>query len=95
MKLGVVVGKVVSTKKCGNLGGHPILAVHYLRKDFTPSNVFTAAVDTVGASEGDVVMVCLSSSARKTDQTKDVATDSSIIGIVDTINSGNKDIYKK
>ncbi|MEN8247391.1 MAG: EutN/CcmL family microcompartment protein [Bacteroidota bacterium] len=95
MKLGVVVGKVVSTKKCGNLTGHPIRAVHYLRKDLSPSNVFTAAVDTVGANDGDVVMICLSSSARKTDQTKDVATDSSIIGIVDSVTSGNKDIYNK
>ena len=95
MKLAVVVGKVVSTRKCGNLGGHPVLAVHYLRKNLVPSNVFAAAVDTVGASEGDVVMICHSSSARKTEQTKDVATDCSIIGIVDSVSSGNKDIYKK
>ena len=51
--------------------------------------------DTVSAGSGDVVLLCSSSSARLTKLTKDVCTDNSIIGIVDSISSSSSTFYKK
>lgn len=95
MKLGIVIGKVVSTKKEGNLSGHPILIVHYLNKELKLSGITVAAVDTVNAGEKDVVLLCASSSARKTEKTRNVATDCTIIGIVDSITAGAKELLKQ
>lgn len=94
MKLGIVIGKVISTRKEGNLGGNPIFVVSYLDAQLNDTEKTTAAVDTVGAGSGDVVLLCSSSSARLTERTRKVASDNSIIGIVDSISSEKKNIYK-
>ena len=95
MKLGVVIGKVVASRKEGNLDGHRILAVRYLDKNLKDSKITAACIDTVNAGEGEVVLLCSSSSARFTPKTRYVATDSTIVGIVDTITSGKEILYKK
>ncbi len=95
MKLGTVIGKVVSGMKNGNLKGQRILVVEYLNSELKPSGKTAACVDTVNAGSGEVVMLCSSSSARYTSTTRNVATDNTIIGIIDTISSDKKSIYKK
>ncbi|MCP3929965.1 MAG: EutN/CcmL family microcompartment protein [Bacteroidetes bacterium] len=95
MKLGVVIGKVVASTKEGNLGGQRILAVRYLDKNLNDSKITTACIDTVNAGEGEVVILCSSSSARFTSTTRYVATDNTIVGIVDSITSGKEMLYKK
>ncbi|MGK9367924.1 EutN/CcmL family microcompartment protein [Melioribacter sp. Ez-97] len=95
MKFGLVIGSVVSTKKAGKLKGLKILVVNYLNENLERTSHSAACVDTVNAGEGDIVLLCSSSSARLTEQTKDVATDNTIIGIVDSVSHGNKIIYKK
>ena len=95
MKLGKVIGKVVSGMKNGNLDGQRILVVEYLNSELKPSGKTAACVDTVNAGSGEVVMLCSSSSARFTASTRNVATDNTIIGIVDTISSDKKSLYKK
>ena len=87
MKLGLVIGKVTASRKKGNFEGKPILVVRYLDETLKHTNKTAAAIDTVGAGEGDVVLLCSSSSARLTERTKNVASDNSIIGIVDSISS--------
>ncbi len=95
MKLGKVIGKVVSGMKNGNLDGQRILVVEYLNSELKLSGKSAACVDTVNAGAGEMVMLCSSSSARFTSSTKNVATDNTIIGIVDTISSDKKSLYKK
>lgn len=95
MKLAVVIGKVISDRKEGNLGGHPLLVVEYLNSELKETGITAAAVDTTNAGIGQMVMLTGSSSARKTDRTADVATDNTIIGIVDSISVGKDNIYKK
>jgi microcompartment protein CcmK/EutM len=95
MKLGIVVGSVVATRKSGNLEARKILVVRYLNDEMAETGTAHACIDTVDAGEGDVVLVCASSSARLTAVTKGVATDSAIVGIVDTVSSGTKDLYRK
>ena len=95
MKLGIVIGKVISTRKTGKVEGLKILVVSYLNENMEDTNKTAACIDTVNAGEGDIVLLCSSSSARLTVATKNVATDNTIVGIVDSVSSGNKYIYRK
>jgi len=95
MKLGIVIGNVVATRKTGNMGGRKILVVRYLNDELAATDLTHACIDTVDAGVGDVVILCASSSARLTATTKGVATDSAIIGVVDQVASGTKLIYRK
>jgi len=95
MKLGVVIGNVVATRKAGNMEGRKILVVRYLNEELAETGVAHACIDTVDAGVGDVVLLCASSSARLTKTTKGVATDSAIVGIVDAVSSGTEQLYHK
>jgi len=95
MKMGKVIGKVVSTRKEGNVQGLPILVVSYLDETLTDIGKSAACIDTVNAGEGDVVLLCASSSARMTSKTTNVATDNTIVGIIDSVSAGSKFIYSK
>ena len=95
MKLAKVIGKVVSTRKEGNVEGLPILVVSYLDESLSDTGKTAACVDTVNAGDGDVVILCASSSARMTSRTTNVATDNTIVGIVDSVSAESKFIYNK
>jgi ethanolamine utilization protein EutN len=83
MKLGVVIGNVVSTRKAGKMEGLKLLLVRYLNDEYAPTGVTAVCVDTVGAGTGEVVLLCGSSSARLPEATKNTATDTAIVAIVD------------
>src|SRR5438045_2267044 len=52
------------------------------------------ALDSVGAGEGQLVLVVQGSSARMTDQTKALPADAVIVGIVDSAEFGGKTFYQ-
>jgi microcompartment protein CcmK/EutM len=54
-----------------------------------------AAVDTVDAGVGDVVLVALGSSARQTKYTKDTPVDAVIMGIIDELELGGQITFRK
>jgi ethanolamine utilization protein EutN len=89
MLLGRVIGSVVSVRKVGNLSGLTLLVVDYLDENLNSKNKSVVCTDTVSAGEGDIVLLCSSSSARITETTENACTDNSIVGIVDTIFSNN------
>jgi microcompartment protein CcmK/EutM len=95
MKIGKVIGKVVSTRKEGNVEGLPILVVSYLDETLSDTGKTAACIDTVNAGDGDVVLLCASSSARMTSRTTNVATDNTIVGIVDSVSAGSTYLYRK
>ena len=95
MQLGRVIGNVVATQKESNLRGLKLLVVEYLDEKLNSLGKSIVCTDTVSSGTGDVVLLCSSSSARLTKVTKDVCTDNSIVGIVDSISSSNKVVYKK
>jgi ethanolamine utilization protein EutN len=53
------------------------------------------AVDTVGAGEGEFVLITQGSSARLTPQTKNLPIDTVIIGIVDTVQVDQNQIFHR
>jgi len=96
MKLGRVIGTVVSTVKDENLGGLKLLIVAlcdlYGKEDLTDQLV---AVDAVGAGMNEVVLVASGSSARQTEMTKNKPVDAVIMGIVDSLEVGGKFTFLK
>ena len=53
------------------------------------------AVDTLGAGEGDFVLITQGSSARLTPETKELPIDAVIIGIVDTVHIEKTKVYAR
>ena len=73
-----VTGAVVSTQKVSSMTGHKLLVVEPYRLDekarkslVTTGRTFIA-VDTLGAGEGDYVLITQGSSARLTPETKEL-----------------------
>jgi len=85
MILGKVIGTVWSTKKDENLVGSKLLIVRQLGLDFKEKENFVVAVDSVGAGEGEIVLVATGSSARQTNSTKNRPVDAVVMAIVDKL----------
>ena len=90
MFLGRVIGTVWSTKKDENLVGAKFLIVRELSLELKEKDRFVVAVDSVGAGEGEVVLVATGSSSRMTSFTKDKPVDAVIMGIVDKLDVSDK-----
>ena len=90
MFLGRVIGTVWSTKKDENLVGAKFLIVRELTLELKEKERFVVAVDSVGAGEGEVVLVATGSSSRMTSFTKDKPVDAVIMGIVDKLDVSEK-----
>ncbi|MDO8548741.1 MAG: EutN/CcmL family microcompartment protein [Ignavibacteria bacterium] len=83
MFLGRIIGTVWSTKKDENLIGAKFLIVRQLDLKLKEKDNFVIAVDSVGAGEGEIVLVATGSSARQTEFTKNKPVDAVIMAIVD------------
>jgi microcompartment protein CcmK/EutM len=101
MLLARVTGSLVATQKVDAMVGHKLLLVELFRVDpATRDRMVTTgrtmvAVDTVGAGEGEFVLITQGSSARLTPETKNLPVDTVIIGIVDTVHVGHACVYDK
>ena len=85
MLLGKVIGTVWATRKDEQLIGMKFLIVREVDLDGTPQSNFVVAVDSVGAGEGETVLVAQGSSGRQTALTKDKPVDAVIMAIVDRL----------
>jgi microcompartment protein CcmK/EutM len=101
MFLAKVTGAVVATQKTEAMVGHKLLVVepYRLESDKRRSLVTTGrtfvAVDTVGAGEGEFVLITQGSSARLTPETKNLPVDAVIIGIVDTVHVDQARVFSR
>jgi len=85
MLLGKVIGTVWATRKDEQLVGMKFLIVREVDLVGEPQENFVVAVDSVGAGEGETVLVALGSSGRQTQLTKDKPVDAVIMAIVDRL----------
>ena len=92
MFLGKVIGTVWSTKKDENLVGAKFLIVRQLDLDLNEKSNFVVAVDSVGAGEGEIVLVATGSSSRQTEFTKNKPVDAVIMAIVDKLDVALKEM---
>jgi microcompartment protein CcmK/EutM len=94
-----VTGSVVATQKVPSMIGHKLLTVEPLRVDPETRDKLIGTgrsfvvVDTVGAGQGETVLIVQGSSARMTPETERLPVDATIIGIVDTVNVENKTVF--
>jgi ethanolamine utilization protein EutN len=99
MFLARVTGSVVATQKVPSMTGHKLLIVEPLRVDpqgrerLLGTGRSFVVVDTVGAGQGEMVLIVQGSSARMTPETEKLPVDATIIGIVDSVNVENKTIF--
>ncbi|MCL2304231.1 MAG: EutN/CcmL family microcompartment protein [Planctomycetaceae bacterium] len=98
MFIAKVIGSMVATQKVDAMVGRKLLVIEPYRIDpETRSKMVSTgrtlvSVDTVGAGEGEMVLVVQGSSARLTPETKTLPVDATIIGIVDAVNVGKTKI---
>ncbi|MEX2112109.1 MAG: EutN/CcmL family microcompartment protein [Pirellulales bacterium] len=91
MFLAKVTGSLVSTQKVESMVGHKLLLVEPFRVDpqdrtrLASTGRTFVAVDTVGAGEGEFVLITQGSSARLTPETKNLPIDAVIVGLIDTV----------
>ena len=96
MFLARVIGSVVSSRKSEKLVGCKLLIVDPV--DFVQQKGEgkpLVAIDSVGAGEGEIVLVVQGSSARLTDASKDAPTDATIMAIVDSVEFDGRRTFTK
>ncbi|MFM8282148.1 MAG: EutN/CcmL family microcompartment protein [Planctomycetaceae bacterium] len=101
MFVALVTGSVVATQKTASMTGHKLLVVEPYRLDergrdrLVPTGRTFVAVDTLGAGEGQFVLVTQGSSARLTPETKSLPIDAVVIGLVDTVRIGGATVFSR
>ena len=101
MLIAKVTGSLVATQKTETMIGHKLMLVEIYRLDpatrnsLVSSGRMLAAVDTVGAGLGEMVLLTQGSSARLTPETKNLPVDTVIIGILDTVHVAQTCVYNK
>ena len=101
MFIAKVTGSLVSTQKVDVMVGYKLLIVepYRLEADERQSLVTTGrtfvVVDTLGAGEGDYVLIAQGSSARLTPETKNLPIDALVVGLIDHVHVENQCVYKR
>ncbi|MBI3836442.1 MAG: EutN/CcmL family microcompartment protein [Planctomycetia bacterium] len=96
-----VTGSLVATQKVGSMVGHKLLVVEPFRVDSQDRSRLVStgrtfvAVDTVGAGEGEYVLITQGSSARLTPETKNLPIDTVIVGLIDTIHVDHNCVFRR
>ncbi len=96
-----VTGSVVATQKVEEMVGSKLMVVEPYRleakdrKTLSTTGRTFVAVDTIGAGEGDFVLIVQGSSSRLTPQTKGMPIDALIIGIVDSVHVEDNCVFDR
>jgi ethanolamine utilization protein EutN len=80
-----VLGKAVASRKQAGLEGAKLLVAVEVDPDGSERRELHVVADTIGAGEGDLVLVVIGSAARLTDVTRTQPIDALVIGIVDHV----------
>ena len=95
MKLGRIVGTVVSSTKAEKIDGLKLYIVRDLSMEMADKSSFVVAADAVGAGVGEVVLYASGSSARQTTMTDGRPIDATVMAIVDEIDIDNRVVFNK
>lgn len=90
MKIGIIIGQVVSTRKNERLEGSKLMITQPVSPQGKPCGDTIVAVDTVGAGVGETVLYAQGSVASRAMRDVTAPVDTAIIGIIDRI-----DLYEK
>jgi ethanolamine utilization protein EutN len=101
MFLARVTGSVVATQKLSAMTGQKLLIVEPLRVNPTNRGELIStqrsfvAVDSLGAGEGQMVLIVQGSSARMSPETEKLPVDTAIVGIVDEVTVEGHSVFKQ
>ena len=96
-----VTGSLVATQKVDSMVGYKLLIVEPYRLESKQRQTLTTtgrtfvAVDTLGAGEGEFVLITQGSSARLTPETKNMPIDTVVVGIVDQVHVDQLSVYSR
>lgn len=90
MKMGRVIGRVVSTVKIESLEGVKLLLVQPLDENLTVIGDAIVAADTIQSGPGDLIYYETSKEASRVIETKMNPIDAAIMGKIDEINISRK-----
>jgi ethanolamine utilization protein EutN len=96
MLIAKITGNVVGSHKLAAFSGSKLLLAEICsvasgpKPEIKLSGRTMVTVDTVGAGEGEYVLLTQGSSARLTEMTNDMPVDAVIVGIVDAIQVGDQ-----
>ena len=101
MFLARVTGSLVATQKVDTMVGQKLLVVEPFRVDakdrkrLVPTGRTFVTVDTLGAGQGEFVLITQGSSARMTPETKTLPIDTVIVGLVDTVHVDANCVFRR
>lgn len=95
MQIARIIGSAVATVKDPKLTGLKLLVAQKATPDDKVYGDPFLVADTVGAGEGELVILVEGSSARKTLKTTDAPVDAVIIGILDSIEVEGRQAFVK
>jgi len=96
-----VTGSMIATQKVSSMVGFKLLVVEPYRLDARERNSLVTtgrtfvAVDTLGAGEGEFVLITQGSSARLTPETSDMPIDTVVVGIIDRVHIDSLCVYSR
>jgi len=90
-----VAGTVVLTRRADTVPGARFLLVEACTPRLEGRGEYLVAVDTVGAGEGELVIVAQGPSARNTALTDRRSVDAVICGIVDLVDQNGEVVFRK
>lgn len=94
MELGKVAGQVVATVRAKGLPHNSLLLVDLLDSEGNPTGRRDVALDTIGAGEGEWVILVRGSAASRV-CSEETPLDLAVVGIVDQVSSRSKTLYSK
>ncbi|MFT9845987.1 EutN/CcmL family microcompartment protein [Aneurinibacillus sp. REN35] len=85
MNIGLVIGRITSTKKDEQLTGTKLLITHPMDLDGELAGQPIVTVDTVGAGIGERVIYVTGSMASRAVRNNQAPIDAAIVGIIDNM----------
>lgn len=95
MLLGTVVGTVVSSQRADGLEAPSYLLIEKCDQHGRQKQDFLVALDLMGASRGEMVLLSQGSAARQTRVTDNKPLDAVIIGIIEQVDEFGTLTYQK
>jgi len=93
--LAKVLGNIISTVKVDGIEGSKYMIVSPVTPSGEVVESSLIALDLVGSSTGEIVLVSQGSSVRQTETTKDKPVDAVIMGIIDIVEEDGKVVFRK
>lgn len=95
MTLGKVAGTVTVSVRGDSMDGPRFLLVEFCDERGAGTGSYVTAADLVSSRTGDMVMVSQGSSCRWTFETEGQPVDAVIVGIIDRIDQGERNLYRQ